>query len=193
MKKERKNKNEFMSWLVAILFGIVISFICREFLFSPIVVKGASMVPTYENKDVIIVSKISEIDRFDHIVFKSPVEDEYYIKRVIGLPGDTVEMKEDILIVNGIEYEEPYVNRETDNPFQRRVTENFTLEDYTGEKTVPEGYLFVLGDNRLTSFDSRHYGLISIDAVLGESKMRIYPFNHFTLNWGKEEVEVKSN
>lgn len=192
MKKEGKNKNEFMSWLVAILFGIVISFICREFLFSPIVVKGASMVPTYENKDVIIVSKISEINRFDHIVFKSPVEDEYYIKRVIGLPGDTVEMKEDILIVNGVEYEEPYVNRETDNPFQRRVTENFTLEDYTGEKTVPEGYLFVLGDNRLTSFDSRHYGLISIDAVLGESKMRIYPFNHFTFYWGEEEVEVKS-
>lgn len=139
MKKEEKNKNEFMSWLVAILFGIVISFICREFLFSPIVVKGASMVPTYENKDVIIVSKISEINRFDHIVFKSPVEDEYYIKRVIGLPGDTVEMKEDILIVNGVEYEEPYVNRETDNPFQRRVTENFTLEDYTGEKLYQKG------------------------------------------------------
>ncbi|MFP3917164.1 signal peptidase I [Lysinibacillus telephonicus] len=181
MNEVSKPKNDFLSWLVVILFGIVIAFVCREFLFSPLIVKGASMMPTYESEDVIIVSKVSEIDRFDHVVFKAPYEDEYYIKRVIGLPGDSVEMKDDVLIINGEEYEEPYVNRNTENPFQRRVTENFTLEEITGEKVVPEGYLFVLGDNRLRSSDSRHYGLIPIDSLLGESKIRIYPLNHLKL------------
>ncbi|MFC7684815.1 signal peptidase I [Ureibacillus sp. GCM10028918] len=182
-----KPKNEFMSWLVAILFGIVISFICREFLFSPLIVKGASMMPTYENQDVIIVSKISEINRFDQVVFEAPYEDEYYIKRVIGLPGDTVEMKEDILLINNEEYEESYVNRDNDNPFQKRVTENFTLEEITGYDTVPKGYLFVLGDNRLRSSDSRHFGLIPVESVLGESKIRIYPLSGIKLfNSNKE-------
>ncbi|RHW38413.1 signal peptidase I [Lysinibacillus yapensis] len=181
MTETTKPKSEFMSWLVAILFGIVVSFVCREFLFSPLVVKGASMMPTYESKDVIIVSKISEIDRFDQIVFEAPYEEEYYIKRVIGLPGDSVEMQEDTLIINGEKFEEPYVNREIDNPLQKRVTQNFTLEEITSYQTVPEGYLFVLGDNRLRSSDSRHFGLIPVDSVLGESKIRIYPLANFTL------------
>ncbi len=182
-EKEKSTKKELFSWVIAIVFGIVIAFVCREYVFSPVVVKGASMIPTYENKDVIIVSKISNIDRFDHVVFKAPYEDEYYIKRVIGLPGDTVEMKEDVLIVNGVEYEEPYVNRKTETPMQQRITENFTLEELTGENKVPEGFIFVLGDNRLKSADSRHYGLIPIDSILGESKLRIFPFQSIKLFW----------
>ena len=181
MTQPPKPKSEFMSWLVAILFGIVISFICREFLFSPLIVKGASMMPTYENQDVIIISKISEINRFDQIVFEAPYEEEYYIKRVIGLPGDTVEMKDDILIINKKEYEESYVNRNDENLLQNRVTENFTLEEITGYDIVPKGYLFVLGDNRLRSSDSRHFGLIPIESVLGESKIRIYPLSNIKL------------
>ena len=187
---QSKPKSEFQSWLLAIFFGIIIAFLCREFVVSPLVVKGASMMPTYENHDVIIISKISDIDRFDHVVFKAPYEDECYIKRVIGLPGDTVEMRDDILIINGIEYEEPYVNRNTDNPFQKRITENFTLEELTGERKVPENHLFVLGDNRLRSSDSRHYGLISMDAILGESKFRIYPFRELKLFWGAEGKRI---
>ena len=189
MVEKEKTKNELISWLVTILVGITIAYICRKFLFFPLIVNGASMTPTYEDDDVIIVSKISEIDRFDQIVFQSPIEDEYYIKRVIGLPGDTIEMNEDVLIVNGKEYEEPYVNRETVDPFQKRITENFNLVDIIGEEKVPKGYLFVLGDNRLKSTDSRHYGLIAIDEVIGESKMRIYPFNHIQLFKGGEEEE----
>ena len=71
------------------------------------------------------------------------------------------------------------VNRETDDPSQLRITENFTLEELLGKATVPEDSYFVLGDNRLKSYDSRHYGFISIDAVYGESKLTVYPFNHF--------------
>lgn len=178
MDEKIKTKNERLSWIMAIVFGVVIAFVCREYIFSPIIVKGASMIPTYENKDVILISKISDINRFDQIVFKAPYEDEYYIKRVIGVPGDTVEMKDDILTVNGVEYKEPYVNRD---PIQKRVTEDFTLEEIIGNSKVPEGYFFVLGDNRLRSSDSRHYGLIPINTVLGESKIRLYPIQNMKL------------
>ncbi|MFC5540326.1 MAG: signal peptidase I [Bacilli bacterium] len=177
--KENKIVKELASWFLVILMGYAIAFICREYIFSPVVVDGASMSPTYENEDIILVSKISKIERFDHIVFKAPYEDEYYIKRVIGLPGDTIEMKDDVLIINGKEYEEPYVNRNSVS--QMRTTENFTLEELTGEKTVPEGYIFVLGDNRLRSYDSRHFGLIPLDDVYGESKMRIYPLKNMKI------------
>lgn len=173
---EKKFWKECFSWLFVLATGIAFAFIIKQYVFSPIIVNGASMFPTYEDKDVIIVSKFSEIERFDHVVFKAPHKDEFYIKRVIGLPGDTVEMKDDVLIINGKEYEEPYVNRSSD--FNLRVTEDFTLEELTGEKTVPEGYLFVLGDNRLKSIDSRHFGLIPMDDVYGESKIRIFPLQN---------------
>lgn len=182
MGKQKSNKRkEVISWVMALSLGLLISLICREYVFSPVIVKGASMNPTYENKDVIIVSKVSEIDRFDHVVFKAPNKDEHYIKRVIGLPGDTVEMREDVLIVNGIEYDEPYVNRETKNPMQKRITENFTLFEITGRHKVPEGYIFVLGDNRLQSSDSRDFGLIPMEDIFGESKLRVYPINQFKI------------
>lgn len=183
MEEKSSIKRELFSWTKAIFIGIVIAFVFREYIFSPIIVKGASMLPTYENEDVIIISKVSGIDRFDQIVFKSPYEDEYYIKRVIGLPGDTVEMHDDVLIVNDIEYEEPYVNREANIPSVNRITEDFTLEEITGEDTVPEGYIFVLGDNRMRSADSRHYGLIEMDSILGESKLRVFPFRDVELFW----------
>src|SRR5690606_20547328 len=177
--KGRNFKKDVLSWFFSIVLGVTIALLCREYLFSPVIVKGASMLPTYESDDVIIVSKKSKINRFDHIVFQAPDEDEFYIKRVIGLPGDSIEMKDDILIINGEEYDEPYVNR--DNPYATRITENFTLEQITGDKIVPEGYVFVLGDNRTQSRDSRHYGLIPIDDVYGASKMRILPLQDMKL------------
>lgn len=183
MEEKSSVKKGIFSWIKAIVIGVVTAFLCREYIFSPMLVKGASMLPTYESEDVIIISKVSDIDHFDQVVFKSPVEDEYYIKRVIGLPGDTIEMKNDVLIVNGKEYEEPYVNRKSSISLQNRITEDFTLQEVTGENKVPEGYIFVLGDNRLQSADSRHYGLIQIDTVLGESKIRVFPFQDIQLFW----------
>ncbi len=178
-EKPSNLKKEIVSYIKIIVITAVVVFGCKQFLFAPIKVQGASMYPTYHDKDIIIVSKTSKIERFDQIVFQSPVEDELYIKRVIGLPGDKVEMKDDVLYVNGKAYKEDYVNRQTDDPNQLRITENFTLEQLVNEKEVPEGMYFVLGDNRLKSSDSRHYGLISEDAVYGESKLILYPFSHF--------------
>lgn len=171
---QESTKKEVYCWIKTIAFALVIVFVCREFIFTPVVVKGESMESTFENKDRVIISKISTIERFDVIVFKEPVNDEQYIKRVIGLPGDSVEMIDDVLYINGKSYEEPYVKR--NNKIQLgRITGNFTLKELTGNEKVPNGYLFVLGDNRLNSKDSRQLGFISTDAVIGEVKFRFYP------------------
>jgi len=170
---QASTKKEVYSWIKSIAFALVIVFICREFIFTPVVVKGESMEPTFENNNRLIVSKTSAIERFDMIVFKAPDKDEQYIKRVIGLPGDSVEMRDDVLYINGKSYEEPYVKR--NNNQLNKVTGDFTLKELTGNKKVPDGYLFVLGDNRLRSKDSRELGFISTDSVIGGVKFQFYP------------------
>lgn len=173
---ETSTKKEVVSWIKALALAVVLAFICRHFIFEPVTVRGESMVPTFENAQKVIVSKTSEIERFDMIVFHSPVEEKDYVKRVIGMPGDTVEMKDDVLYVNGKAYEEKYVNREQ-KAVMDKITEDFTLLESFGRETVPEGSYFVMGDNRPFSYDSRQFGFISEDAVIGEVKFRFYPFN----------------
>ena len=169
-------KKELFSWIQSLLFAMAIVFIFHQFLFVPTKVLGESMLPTFENEDWIIVSKVSSIDRFDMIVFHSPNADDRYIKRVIGVPGDRVEMIEDILYINGAAYDEPYVSYIKGDPMTNRITENFTLKEITGSETVPKGAFFVLGDHRLKSNDSRSFGFIYEDEVIGEVKFRFFPF-----------------
>lgn len=97
------------SWIKSIVIALVIVVGVRHFLFAPTTVHGESMYPTFEDSNRVILNKISDVDRFDMIVFHAPDADENYIKRVIGLPGDTVEMKNDVLYINGKAYKEPYL------------------------------------------------------------------------------------
>lgn len=173
---EKTVKKELLSWIQSLLFALAIVFICYQFLFVPTKVQGESMLPTFEDKNRIIVSKVSMIDRFDTIVFNAPNAKDKYIKRVIGVPGDRIEMIDDILHVNGKVYDEPYVKRIDGDPITDRITENFTLKEITGQVEVPKGAFFVLGDHRLNSNDSRYFGFIYKDAVVGEVKLRYYPF-----------------
>ncbi|MGD7044757.1 signal peptidase I [Jeotgalibacillus proteolyticus] len=168
-------KKEWFSWLKSILIAFIIVLICRHFLFSPVLVKGISMEPTFEDQNRVVISKISEIEAFDLIVFDSPISSDQHIKRVIGLPGDEIEIKEDILTINGIPYSEPYLEQNKEKLlFGEPLTGDFYLK-------VPEKSLFVLGDNRRKSMDSREYGVISEEVVLGEVKARIYPFSEIDL------------
>lgn len=171
---------EVFSWLKAILIAVVIVFVVREFLMTPSIVKGESMMPNLQDGDRIIISKITSINRFDEVAFHSPDADENYVKRVIGVPGDAVKMENDILYVNGEPYDEPYLKsfKEAVNEGQS-LTGDFSLEELTGETVVPEGELFVLGDNRRVSRDSRSFGLISEESVIGDVVFRIWPLNQF--------------
>src|SRR3954452_13023559 len=106
MKRMVKNRNEIWEWIKALFIAIVLAFIVRTFIFTPIVVDGASMEPTLQDQDRMVVTKIGEPKRFDIIVFHAS-ENTDYIKRVIGLPGDRIEYKNDTLYINGEPYDEP--------------------------------------------------------------------------------------
>jgi signal peptidase I len=173
-----KKKNELWEWTKALLIAVVLAAVIRYFLFAPIVVDGLSMMPTLHDQDRMIVNKLSykigEPERFDIIVFHAP-ENKDYIKRVIGLPGDTVEYKNDTLYVNGKAYEEPYLEEYKKQVIDGPLTDPFTLEEKIGRETVPEGHLFVMGDNRRFSKDSRHIGTVPFDEVLGKTSIIYWP------------------
>ncbi|GAB2565316.1 signal peptidase I [Gracilibacillus alcaliphilus] len=173
---DNKILQEVFSWLRAIVIALLIVLVCRYFLITPSVVKGESMLPNLEDGDRIILSKISPIDRFDEIAFKAPDSDDNYVKRVIGLEGDSIIMENDQLYINGEPYDEPYLDEiKAELPEEVLLTGNFTLEELTGRGTVPEGKIFVLGDNRRVSKDSREFGFVDEDAIIGDVKMRIWP------------------
>ena len=177
-----KKKSEIWEWIKALLIAVGLAFVIRYFFLAPIVVDGESMMPTLNDKDRMIVNKIGyvvgEPERFDIIVFHAP-EEKDYIKRIIGLPGDTIEYKNDILYVNGEPVDGPYLDEfkgeYKEQNLDGTLTESFTLADKLGQETVPEGHLFVMGDNRRESKDSRHIGFVSMDDVIGKTSIIYWP------------------
>lgn len=175
---QKEKKNELWEWSKALLIAFGLAAIIRLFLFTPIIVDGESMMPTLENGDSMLVNKIGYIvgepKRFDIVVFHAP-EQKNYIKRVIGLPGDHVEYKNDQLYINGKEVSESYLDQYKDDITEGTLTDDFTLESITGDKEIPEGYVFVMGDNRRYSKDSRMIGLIEIDEIIGKTNFVFWP------------------
>lgn len=170
-----KERSKIWEWIKALFIAFIIAFIIRNFFFTPIVVDGASMEPTLHHQDRMIVAKIDQPKRFDIIVFQAN-ENQDYIKRVIGLPGDRVEFKNDTLYINGQAYDEPYLNKYEENSIDGTLTESFTLLDTpVGSETVPSGHLFVMGDNRRFSKDSRHIGAVAMKDVVGTTSIVFWP------------------
>ena len=138
-------------------------------------VVGPSMDSTLKNQDIVILSKshykIFDMKRFDIIAFNY-ADTKYLIKRVIGLPGDKVEYKDNVLYINGKVVEEEFLNGHTTKDFD-------TLS--LGYETIPKGKYLVLGDNRENSLDSRTIGLIDEDDVLGKVSIKIWPFYEFKI------------
>ncbi|WP_456276273.1 signal peptidase I [Bacillus sp. AK128] len=172
---------ELLEWTKALLIGASLAFIIHTFILVPIVVEGASMQPTLQDQDRMIVTKIGQPKRFDIIVFHAP-EGKDYIKRVIGLPGDRIEYIDDTLYINGEAYDEPYLEEYKKDIIDRPLTNSFTLQDTpVNSEVVPEGHLFVLGDNRRLSKDSRHIGVIPIEEVVGTTKLVFFPFTELKI------------
>lgn len=180
MEQVKKEKNEVWEWAKALLIAFIAAWIIRYFLFTPIVVDGESMMPTLENGERMIVNKIGyEVEgpnRYDIVVFHA-TEKQDYIKRVIGLPGDHVAYKNDQLFINGEPQEEPYLESNKNEVSSGTLTEDFTLEELTGEKVIPDGYLFVMGDNRSNSTDSRIIGLVPMEEIIGSTSVAFWPLN----------------
>ncbi|MBE4908748.1 signal peptidase I [Bacillus luteolus] len=169
-----RKKNELWEWVKALAIAVILAATIRYFLFAPIVVDGLSMMPTLHNEDRMIVNKIGykigDPKRFDIVVFHA-TEEKDYIKRVIGLPGDHIEYKEDTLYINGQAYEEPYLEQYKSEVVDGPLTDPFVLEE------VPEGHIFVMGDNRRQSKDSRHIGPVPLEEVLGKTNMIYWPLS----------------
>lgn len=184
-----KQKNELVEWIKAIAFALLVAFVIKQFLFTPVLVKGASMMPTLEDQDRVIINKIGpkfkSVDRFDIVVVKMN-EEENYIKRIIGLPGDKIEYKDDQLYINGEKYSEPYLDQyKKELKDSGSLTYDFTLEQILGETTVPEGDYFVLGDNRRVSKDSRvpEVGFIPKEKIMGTTSIICWPIEHIDLKF----------
>ncbi|WP_096199341.1 signal peptidase I [Bacillus sp. FJAT-45350] len=174
-----RGKSEIVEWTKAIVIALLLAVVIRYFLFAPIVVEGQSMMPTLHHSDRMIVNKIGytigKPKRFDIIVFHA-TEEKDYIKRVIGLPGDTIEYKDDVLFINGEAVEEPYLDHlKADLETNDFLTYDFTLEQVADQSVVPEGHVFVLGDNRRHSLDSRDIGFVEYEDVIGKANMIYWP------------------
>lgn len=148
---------------ISCLIIIVIVLIIRKYFYSPIVVNGTSMYPTLENKEVMILDKVKlrkGINRFDIVVVKS--EGTYIIKRVIGLPGETIMYENNKLYINGKYIEDNYSLSE--------------MKDFEAVKLNEEEY-YVMGDNRINSKDSRIIGPVNKKQILGKANLVLFPFN----------------
>ncbi|TVP87932.1 MAG: signal peptidase I [Alkalicoccus sp.] len=168
-------------WVKTVMLAVIFALAARYFLFAPILVDGQSMLPALNHEDRMLVNKIgyfiSEPDRFDIIVFEAE-KDINYIKRVIGLPGDEIAYRNNVLYINNEAVEEDFLTGYQENLPVVPFTADFELKDLTSYKKVPEDHLFVLGDNRQFSRDSRHIGVIPYDKVLGEAEFIIWPINN---------------
>lgn len=173
-----EERKEIFSWVKAILIAVLLAFAIRTFIFAPIIVDGESMMPTLHNHERVVLNKmgtdIEDMNRFDVIVFHA-TEKKDYIKRVIGLPGDRIKYEDDVLYVNDKPVDEPYLNE------YKQMTDGLLTWDFTLDETVPEGQLFVMGDNRQNSLDSREIGTISIDQVVGKASFVYWPVKEIKL------------
>ena len=172
-RSRRKIITEVLIYVIIILLCV---FIIPRYVVQRTIVSGTSMENTLHNNDNLIVDKISLIfndpSRFDVVVFYpyGDMSDEYYVKRVIGLPGETIQIIDDTIYINGSELAENYGKEPI--VYSGTASEPLTLG--------PDEY-FVMGDNRTASFDSRYreIGPITRDKISGKVLIRIYPFDDF--------------
>ncbi|MFC7320426.1 signal peptidase I [Halobacillus campisalis] len=179
-------KKQWLEWVKALAIAALLAIVIRVFLFAPVIVEGPSMSPNLHDGDHLIVSKINyslgEPDRFDVTVFHASDQQDF-IKRVIGLPGDEVAMQGDELYINGEVVEEPYLEDSKEEAAEGElVTEDFTIDELPGgHSEVPEDHVLVLGDNRDNSTDSRAIGMVSYDQLVGVGLFTYWPFNRIGL------------
>ena len=163
---------EIKDWVVSIVVAVVLAFFIRYFIVELYLVDGPSMWPTLQSAERLVVNKFiyrfRAPERGEILVFKYPRDPSRdFIKRVIAIPGDTIEIKNGNVFVNGKLLNEPYILSKTRG--------NYPLA------TVPEGHIFVMGDNRNNSEDSRFadVGFVSYEMIKGKAMLVFWPFSQF--------------
>jgi signal peptidase I len=169
---QRSTASAAISWLRDLFLSVVIAIVVILFLYQPVRVEGTSMMPTLVNEERIFINKfvyrfgLADIGRGDMVVFWFPQDpSKSYIKRVIGVPGDTVEVREGTVWVNGRALAESYVTAEN-----RDTTSMVT-------KTLDADQYFVLGDHRNSSNDSRSWGMVPRSYIYGKAVFVYWPLD----------------
>lgn len=175
IKEEEKPKSflkELYEWVQAIAVAMVLALLINQFVFAMVQVEGSSMLPTLESKERLVVTKLFYRPKAkDIVVVKSHQLGKYIIKRVIAVPGDVLDIDAATgdVSVNGEVIDEPYI--------LEKLRSGGNANSYP--LTVPEGFVFVMGDNRNNSQDSRNLGLIAYEDVVGRAALRVMPFSKF--------------
>ena len=155
---------EWGPFFIVILAIILI----RSYVVTPVRVDGTSMYDTLDEGNILLLEKYDQTyERFEIVVFE--FNGEKLIKRVIGLPGGTIEYKKNSLSINGQKIEDEY---------GYGITADFNIKDLNLTK-IPEGYYFLVGDNRNNSLDSRYFGCIEKNKIIGSVRYILFPFNKF--------------
>lgn len=161
------------------LICYVTVFLITSFLFKPVRVQGESMYPTLLDEEIGVMNvfgvKFGEVDRFDIVVVYNEEKDEDWVKRVIGLPNDTIACENDVLYINGEAVDQSFLNQEYVNMMTKNGTIHFT-EDF-GPITLGNDEYFLMGDNRPRSYDSRKRGPFTKNEFRGKDILILYPFD----------------
>jgi signal peptidase I len=174
-RKRRAKRRRLLEWPVLVVMAILVALIVRTFVLQSFYIPSGSMFDTLKINNRVVVNKLSyhlhSIHRGDVVVFNRPknvkISDKDLIKRVIGLPGDTMSAHGGSVYVGSRRLSEPYVKKSCHG------TADF------GPVTVPKGDIFVMGDNRCDSYDSRFFGPISQHLVVGRAFLLIWPLSRF--------------
>lgn len=170
---------EIIKFIIELIVVVIVTMFIFQNVLIPIKVDGESMYPTIYDMDTAIVNAThldeTDIKRFDIVVLQCDQLDKKIIKRVIGLPGDTIVYSNDRLYINGIYYEEPYLDKTYINEAKSKYNAKLFTADF--ETIVGEGEVFVMGDNRIRSSDSRVFGAFKYDKIIGKEGMVIFPLN----------------
>ena len=181
-QKQRKRKKESglrnaVEWVVIIGGAFLVAFVVKTFLIQAFFIPSGSMLPTLHEDDRVLVNKLSydlhDVHRGDLVVFERPENEaagqiKDLIKRVVGLPGERIESRDGAVYIDGDLLEEPYL---------ADGAETTGLEP----QTVPEGHVFVMGDNRGDSMDSRVFHAINEDLIVGRAFVRVWPLPDLSL------------
>lgn len=150
--------------LIPYIIIIIVVILVRTFIATPVRVNGSSMYPTLKGNEIMLLNKLGHINRFDIVVLKIDGREDNLIKRIIGLPGETVEIKDNDIYINDKKIEDKY---------GYGVTYNID------KVTLKKDEYFILGDNRKISLDSRVFGTIHKDEIKGTTNFIMYPFKSF--------------
>lgn len=178
--KQRSQIRAVWEWVFVVVIAIGAAMFIRVFLFQQYYIDGPSMQTTLMPQDRVLVNKMSyklhDVHRGDVIVFDrvtNEVQHDDLIKRVLGLPGEALEIRSCVVYIDGVQVEEPYLNLEQTS----QIEPSARCGSHTdmAPVVIPENMVFVMGDNRVQSFDSRDFGPIDIDKVRGRAFVVIWP------------------